>query len=363
MSTEKELNAIYRDAKHPGSFGGAENLYQEAKKKGVHVTRSQVKEFLQGQSTYTKHKPLRRKFARNKVYAHGIDFVWQIDLVDLSRIARFNGGHKFILSVIDVFSKYGWMVPLKNKTGDTLVKAFKRILKDGRHPYKVQSDKGTEFTNRKFQSLLNEKDIAFYTTHNETKASIVERFNRTIKTRMFRYFTDRNTRRYVDVLDDLLTSYNGRKHRSIDMAPKDVTEEVELKVWNTLYGNNNRGRATKKSKKFKVGDYVRISMLARPFKKGYLPGWTDEVFKVIKYLPRIPPVYQISDLTDEPLKGTFYAEELQKVRMKEDDYFPIEKILKTRKRKGVKEYYVKYLNWPEKFSGWTTDVKRLRHQK
>ena len=362
MSTEKELKKIYLDAKHPGSFGGAENLYQAAKENGVKVSRRQVKEFLQGQSTYTKHKPVRRKFPRNRVYAHGIDFIWQIDLVDLSRHSRVNRGHKFILSVIDVFSKYGWMIPLKNKSGNTLVKSFKRILKEGRHPYKVQSDLGTEFTNRNFQNLLKEKDIAFYTTHNETKASVVERFNRTMKTRMFRYFTDRNTRRYIDILDDLVLSYNRKKHRSIDMAPRDVTDETELKVWNTLYGNRKKSRDDKKSLKFKVGDYVRISMLARPFKKGYLPGWTDEMFKVIKCLPRSPPVYQISDLTGEALKGTFYTEELQKVLFNANEYFPIEKILKTRKRKGVKEYYVKYLNWPLKFSGWTTAVKRLPAQ-
>ena len=236
MSTEKQLEKIYHDAKHPGSFGGAENLYQAAKKNGVKVTRSQVKEFLQGQPTYTKHKPLRKKFPRNRVYAHGIDFIWQIDLVDLSRHSRVNRGHKFILSVIDVFSKYGWMIPLKNKSGDTLVKAFKRILKEGRHPYKVQADRGTEFTNRKFQNLLKENNIAFYTTYNETKASVVERFNRTMKTRMFRYFTDKNTRRYIDILDKLMLSYNRRKHRSTNMAPEEVTEERELEVWNTLYG-------------------------------------------------------------------------------------------------------------------------------
>ena len=358
MSTEKELKRIYHDVKHPGSFGGAENLYQAAKKDGVKVTRGRVKKFLQSLPTYTKHKPLRRRYPRNRVYSHGIDFIWQIDLVDLSRFARFNKGHKFILTVIDVFSKYSWAVPLKNKTGVTLVKAFKRILKEGRCPYKVHADQGTEFTNRNFQALLKENDIGFYSTNNETHASVIERYNRSLKTRLHRYLTDKNTRRYIDVLQDFVSSYNEKKHRSIGVAPKEVTDEIELKVWKKLYGGRIKGES---KYKLKVGDHVRISMLARPFKKGYLPGWTDEIFKVTHRVPRTPPVYRLADLMGEPLQGTFYTEELQKVRAREDDYFPIEKILKTRKRNGVKEYYVKYLNWPEKFSGWTADVRRLKN--
>ena len=358
MSTEEGLDRIYRDPSHPGSFGGVENLYREAKKEGLKVTRHRVKKFLQGLPTYTKHKPVRRRYPRNRVYSHGIDFIWQIDLVDLSRLAKFNKGHKFILTVVDVFSKYGWLVPLKNKTGVTLVKAFKSILKEGRYPYKVHADQGTEFTNRNFQALLKENDIAFYSTNNETHASIVERYNRTIKNRLFRYFTDKNTRRYLDVLPRLTASYNARKHRSIGVTPDEVTDKNELKVWETLYGHATR--RVRKRFKFKVGDYVRISMQARSFKKGYLPGWTDEVFEIIKAVPRTPPVYRLSDLTGDTLKGTFYTEELQKVLIHKDDYFPIEKILKTRTRNGVKEYFVKYLNWPEKFSAWTTDVKRVR---
>ena len=356
---DRKLRQIYYSVKHPGGLGGVENLYAAAKREGLKVSRQEIQEFLQGQPTYTKHKPLRKKFRRNKVYAHGIDFVWQIDLVDLSRLSRLNRGYTFLLSVIDVFSKRGWMIPLKSKSGQSLVKAFQSILKDGRVPYKVHSDKGTEFTNKLFQKLLADNDIAFYTTHNETKASVVERFNRTIKTRMFRYFTAQNTRRYIDILDDLIEAYNTKVHRSIGMPPNQVSEGNELRVWEALYGSKDPPIQLKKQERFRVGDRVRISMLTQQFKKGYLPGWTDEVFEITKCLQREPVVYQVADLMGEVLKGTFYTEELQKVRMNDDEFFPIEKILKTRKRRGIKEYYVKYLNWPEKFSGWVTDVKSL----
>jgi transposase InsO family protein len=148
------------------------------------------------------------------VVVYGIDHQWQPDLVDLGKLASYNKGFKYLLTCIDVLSRYAWVVPLKNKTGKTLKEAFQVIFKSGRQPIRLQTDKGTEFTNRVFQKFLKENDVHFFTTYNEeTKASIVERFNRTLKTKMWKYFTHRETIIYIDVLSEMVESYGAPKYR------------------------------------------------------------------------------------------------------------------------------------------------------
>ena len=140
----------YFDTKSPVAFTSPLALYREAKKRYPSLTFRQVKALLQSKDTYTLHKPVRYNFPRNRVIVTGIDDQWQADLVDISSLARFNKGYKFLLTCIDVFSKFAWVVPLKNKTGESLVNGFQSILDLGRSPEKLQTDKGTEFLNRNF---------------------------------------------------------------------------------------------------------------------------------------------------------------------------------------------------------------------
>ena len=211
--------------------------------------------------------------------------------MDISSLARFNKGYKFLLICIDVFSQFSWVVPLKNKTGEPPVKGFLSILDLGRSPEKLQTDKGTEFLNRNFQSLLEENSIHFFTTNSELKASMVECFNRTLKTRMWKYFMAKNTRVYTDILQDIVLGYHNSYHRSIGRAPGSVSLLSVGQVRRKLYGKS----WTKPGRKFrfKLGDQVRISKSRRTFKKGYLPSWTQEIFTVTKIIPRVPPVYQL----------------------------------------------------------------------
>ena len=144
------------------------------------------------QDTYTLHKPARRH-RRNRVIVGEIDELWQMDLADMQAIAAENDGYRYLLVCIDVFSKFVWVIPLKTKTGPALVTAFKKILESGRKPQKIQTDQGTEFFNKHFKDLMKEEEIQLYNTYNETKASVVERVIRTLKTRMWRYFTAKKT--------------------------------------------------------------------------------------------------------------------------------------------------------------------------
>ena len=191
------LAKAYYNVKDVGSYGGVKPLTQKTKLKPM-----RVKTWLGSQDAYTLHKPVRYKFPRRKVIVGGIGHQWQADLVDVSRISKYNKGLKYLLTCIDVFSKKAWVVPLKDKTGSTLVAAFETLTDP--LPSRLQTDKGTEFTNRKFQSWLKQNSVDFFTTENEDiKASIVERFNRTIKSKLWRYFTKYDTLHYLDILQDM----------------------------------------------------------------------------------------------------------------------------------------------------------------
>ena len=208
--------------------------------------------WLEIQPAYTSRKPARRKIIRNKVIVSCIDEQWQIDLEDLQSLAKYNDGYKYLLNCIDVFSKFAWSVPIKNKTGISIVEAFHTILKQGKKTQKVQSDAGKEFVNTNFQKLLKKYEIYFFTTNSELKACIVERFNRTLKERMWRYFTKNNTNRYVDVLSDLMFGYNNTKHRTIGVEPINVNERNESKILENAYKIESSIEF-----KFNVGDKKR----------------------------------------------------------------------------------------------------------
>ena len=263
-----------------GSLGGVARLAQAH---GVPVSRARAK--LQGLLSYTLHKPRRRRFPTLPVVVHGMDDQWVADLVEMQPLKQWNRGMRYLLTVIDVLSKYAWVEPLKSKTGVAVAAAFERLLKRarGRHPVRLQTDAGKEFYNRTFQALMTRRKIHHFSTYGDTKSSVVERFNRTLKERMYRYFTARNTYRYVDALPALVQGYEVTKHRSIGMPPRDVTWANQRQVWQRLYGKRLARRVRPK---WKAGDRVRLQKQHRPFEKGYLPGWTEEVFLIDRAVPR-----------------------------------------------------------------------------
>lgn len=216
----------------------------------------------------------------------------------------------------------------------------------------LQSDKGTEFKNKEFQMFLRSNQIHLFTTENpETKASIVERFQRTLKSRMWKYFTYHQTRKYIDVLPDIVDGYNNTYHRSIRRTPISVNKSNEIEVTQALYGT----KQSKQSKnKLNVGDLVRINKTKRTFEKGYLPNWTKELFKIVHIIKSLPLTFKIEDLDGEKIEGSFYGNELQCI--KDDEIYEIESVLAHRTRrvgnKTIKEIKVHWLGYPSKFDSW-----------
>jgi hypothetical protein len=217
----------------------------------------------------------------------------------------------------------------------------------------LQTDKGTEFLNASFQKLLTERNIRHYTSENDDiKASVVERFNRTLKGVMWRYLTHTSSGRYIDVLPQLVSSYNNTYHRSIKMTPSEVTNQNESEVRKRLYPPQN----TTVKWRYKVGQSVRMKQSKRTFKKGYEPSWTEEIFTIASLYPSIPPTYILKDLAGEVIKGKFYEQEIQPITRKRDETFVVEKVIKTRRRGKRTEYFVKWRNYPDKFNSWVDNI-------
>ena len=299
------------------------------------------------------HKPIKRKFQKRTVYARDVDDVWAADLIDMQYYSRTNKGFKHLLMIIDVFSKYGWAIPLKNKTAAEMVRAFTELWASGQKPPKfIWTDKGREFDNKLFRALLEEKKVHLYWTENEEKSCIVERWNRTVKSIMWKYFTKHRTGVYIDILPELIKKYNNTYHSSIKCPPSDARKPSNYQhVVDALYKDlRKEAIKTKKDPKFHIGDQVRISRLKKTFEKGYTPNWTEEVFKIVKIQPTLPYTYKLEDTRKEAVKGTFYEEELQ---LAKPVTFRIEKVLRRRTtRQGKREVYVKWLGYDNNFNQW-----------
>jgi hypothetical protein len=330
---DPEISNNYFNPSKPGAFSGAASFIRTLKNDEIPFDGNQVLEWINDQEPYTLHKYKRKRFQRARVIVAGIDDTWQIDLVDMQKYASENNKIRYILMCIDCFSKFAWAEPVVNKSGIETAKAMKNIFKStNRKPKSIQFDKGTEFLNTHFKKLLDDQGIKYYHIETDKKACIVERLNRTIKEKMWRFFTHSGHFRYIHVLHDLIKNYNSCFHRTIKMRPMDVKKENEEQVRTVMYGNGTRETI---KFNFKVGDSVRISKRKGIFEKGYTPNWTQQVFKIEKRLPRIPPIYKIKDLLNETQKGIFYEKQLQLVS-KEEVYFKLDTIIRTREIVTVK---------------------------
>ena len=361
--TNQLLSTIYYNPEHEGSFSTAKKLYEAAKLVDSKITLKGTQKWLSGELTYTLHKPARKRFKRNPVIVSHIDEQWQADLIDLQEFQSQNRGYRYILTIIDIFSKYAFVIPMKTKTSEAVTSAFKQVFTH-RKPTKLQTDKGKEFVNSLLQSFLKQESVYFFTSKNpDIKCSIIERFNRTLKARMFKYFTSKGTRRYLEVLDQLVTAYNNTVHSATKFRPSAVTKENEREVFQNLCGKQSLrdlllARKVSRSK-LTLGDTVRQKYHIGPFEKSYHPLWSDQLFTVTNKLTGpTQSLYKLKTADNTILDRRFYPEEVQKVRY---TLHRVEKVLKRRKRAGLSEYYVKWLNYPSSFNSWipATDIVNL----
>jgi hypothetical protein len=294
------------------------------------------------------HMQARKRFLRRRVYVKGFDDLWQIDLVDLQKHSRINKGYKYILTVVDVLSKYAWAVPVRTKSGQSVTDAMQKVFSQSspRVPVNVQCDDGKEFYNRQFLALMASHNINMYSTFSVLKASVVERFNRTLKGWMFKEFGVQGSYKWIDLLPVLLKRYNGRVHRTIGMRPKDVRKHHEKQLRQLLVVKALPSGSAARKVHFKVGDTVRVSKYKTLFEKGYTPSWSTELFTVDSVKRTVPPVYTLRDTRGIIIKGAFYGQELRRTRY--PDTYLVERVLR---RKG-KRVFVKWLGLDKSHNSW-----------
>lgn len=296
------------------------------------------------------HKPARRNFPRRRVIIKGLDDLFQADIGEFQEYASVNKQFRYVLFVIDCFSKYLWTEPLKTKNAVDVRDGMQKILLKGRVCRNLQTDMGKEFYNKHFKELMEKYNINHYSSYTVKKASIVERVIRTIKNKLYKHFSLIGKYKWIDVIDSITLTYNKTKHRTINMRPSDVTLKNEKKLLSSVYTPLKMKKTKSKKKKknrFNVGDIVRISKYKTLFSKGYTPNWSTELFKINRVnIKEYPPTYTLIDLNNNPILGSFYQEEIQLA--KHTDVYLVEKILKY---KGSK-VYVKFLGLSNEHNTW-----------
>jgi len=298
----------YFNPKFTGSYAGLSTFIKNRK---LGKSKKEVENELLRHPSYYFYRPARRLIKKRRpVIVHLPNFQLVADLIDVQRFEKENRGFRYILIAIDGFSRKMYTEPLKDKKGGTLVAAARRIFKTIPRMIKYwQSDAGTEFKNKQFQDFLESKGIIWFSTYSAIKASLAERAISTLMTRLSRVFTQQQNHHYLKVLPSIVQSYNNTIHTTTKFAPNKVNSKNQDQVWENIYGDLIDSVKTSR-KKFSVGDQVRLSVVKNTFDKGYLPRYTEEIFKISEVNDTIPVTYYVSDSKGERIKGSFYESEL-----------------------------------------------------
>nr|CAD2179396.1 unnamed protein product [Meloidogyne enterolobii] len=345
------LDKIYNDPANPAGFAGVNQLLIEAKKKDKRIRKKDVIEYLEGNRTYTIHRPRRVRFKRSRTMPAGYLTDVQCDLADFQKLSRQNNGYNYALVSIDVLSKRVFAEPVRTKKSKDMVPAFENIFQRMEMlPHRIFSDKGTEFTSKEMMEFFKQKDIEKFTPNASTvKASLAERCIRNIKQRLYRYMSEKHTLKWTEALHKIVNAINHSKSRALGgLRPVDISFKNARKIRKKIYGKIGVNPNNKKTR-FQKDDYVRMSRNKNIFSKGYLPNYSDEILQVDLVKNKANPNrYRVRDEKGEKFEGYFYPEELTKVRKDEYTSYRIEKILRKRNKKdGSKEYLVKFFDYPD----------------
>lgn len=351
----RTLSSIFYNPNHPAAFSSARRLHQYAKVLIPSLTVAKVEQWLKKQLTFTLHKQARQKFKRNPVIVSRVDEQWQCDLVDMSRknLPNFNQRRKYILVCIDLLSRYLWTRSLINKSAESVATNFEDFISSGnRIPEKVQTDRGTEFVNEIFRQVCRKYNINCFTTRNSVvKAAVVERANRTLKSKLYKYFTAQNTLNWVNVLDNMTKAYNSRWHRTIKARPRDVNPSNQQHVVRRIYGTNDWFKIYQEHGRQKqLTGFVRSARGVNRLDKGYLPRWTDELYEISGVYKKAGKLmYNLKDSEGNILRRRFYRDELQPVSSKTESRY---RILSRKFEKGKQLVRIRWLGYPATKDEW-----------
>ena len=292
-SKQEAFDTVYSDLQQPGSFS------------------RKIIRYLRKNKTHSLHKPVRKRFKRRRIITHYPGQIVQMDLIDMQKYYTHNSYFKYILVALDLFSKKLWLKALKSKEGKETANAIKDIIQQMGMPIQsVIFDEGKEFLNKFVDMVFSQYSIHSYHIRTKTKAGAVERANRTIKGIIYKIFTETGRKRWIDYLEDIQNNYNNTYHRTIKMAPNEVTAENLKKVFKNMYPDND---VTIKCR-LKKGDRVRIALNREIFDKGYTPAWSEDIFEIIKVFQRGGVCwYRLRDKDNKVYPKSKYYYQLNKV--------------------------------------------------
>lgn len=344
-----DIKKNYTTPGHPTAFSGINQVFNYYRGQ---IPLSQIKQILSGVEGYTLHKEYHEQ-PRNMTYKHFKRYQFQMDLVEISQFAEENNGIRYLLNCIDIFTRYAFVRPIKNKSAKNVLEAFKSILNEAEEkPYMIVMDKGTEFTNRVFKNFCTENNIKLINPQASIHAAFIERFNRTLQMLIYKYMTDNETNRYIDVLQKLVETYNRRKHRMIGMTPTDAemnknNEHLQLNV----IQSKQHEKIKRKQPKYKIGSYVRIAKQKGKFARSYDEQMMREIFKIKSINTSKPiPLYNITNFDGtEDIVGGFYEFELVPIVT---STYRIEKVIKKRKVGGKTQLFVKWKGFGNEHNSW-----------
>lgn len=309
-------------------LGSVQSLLRAAQMRNSQIGRKDVEEFLAAQPAYTRHRKAVRRFPRMPTLPVGLHTHWQADLADLQRLKRWNNGFAYLLVCIDVLSRQLFVEPLRRKTAADVESAFRAIFKrSGFIPWRLYTDQGREFTAESVQQLFNEHQIThrLMFTSPQFHCGMAERVIRTLKEKIYRWFTAERTNRWVDIVQTAVASINASPHRSLGdgMAPRDVNfanaEQLRKKIWARIESAGKLSDSVRVRRQFKPNDVVRIERAKSRLEKGYLPRFTDALFRIVDvHTTTRPTTYTLCDLdTGASIEGRFYAQDMCRTRIEE----------------------------------------------
>ena len=349
------LSSIYYDPLQPGSYSGIQKFWNVIKsEKDVNVSYKQVREWLKRQEGYVRHKPAPRVFPRQNILMSSMDEQWDADVMDMQSFSRQNSGYRYLAVFIDIFSRYIWVVPMKTKKNEDMLRAIHKVFKTGRKPLYLRTDQGTEYTGKYVQHYLSKNNVHHFTALNPLHANYAERLIRTLKGKIYRFFTANQTHRYIDHLEDIVESYLNTVHRSINMKPVDITEKNSQEVYEKLYLPQQVALENKTVKyAFEIGERVHMAMDRSVFHKAYKETYFQEIFEISGRTPTHPARYKLIDLLKRDIKGTFYEQQLTKVPYDyTSDMQRIKKVVKYRQGDSGKEALIRWEGYSPSYDTW-----------
>jgi hypothetical protein len=230
------LTDIYYDPAHPASFTGITKLWASVRNNNEYgLTYGDVKEWLGQQDTYVRHKPAKKIFKREQILMSRMDQQWDADVMDMLKFARHNDGYRYLAIFIDIFSRYIWVRPLKTKKPTDMVEAMENVFSQGRKPLSIRTDRGSEYMGKEVQKYLAKMHISHFTARNALHANYAERVIRTLKGKIYRYFTKFQTNKYIDVLPDIVYAYLNSVHTSTKFKPIEINSRNQQSIYEKLY--------------------------------------------------------------------------------------------------------------------------------